>query len=347
MLKGKRRAAGMPAAAGGQETETMVRLEEINGKNVREILKLKVGEDQKSFVAPNDISLIEAYIAVSHHGKAFPFGIYDGDIPVGFCMIGFGADDDWEDAPAVAENSYNLWRLMIDERYQGKGYGKAAMKLIMDYVRSGPCGPAEYCWLSYEPENVRAKALYAAFGFRETGGFDGGEAIAVLKLRDDDTGEGIAGRDSGKRDAAEQPERATSADAETVAELACELWPENTAEEMAAEYRVLLADEEAAVFLFRTEGQTAGFAQCQLRHDYVEGTDTSPVGYLEGIYVREAYRRKRVACRLLAACQDWAKEHGCAEFASDCELTNTGSQSFHQAVGFTEANRIVAYVRKL
>ena len=163
----------------------MVRLEEINGKNVWEVLKLKVSEEQKAFVAPNDISIIEAYIAVSHHGKAFPFGIYDGEVPVGFCMIGFGTDDEWEDAPAVARDSYNLWRLMIDERYQGRGYGKAAMALILDFIRSGPCGPADICWLSYEPENQRAKALYASFGFRETGEFDGDEAIAVLKLQPD------------------------------------------------------------------------------------------------------------------------------------------------------------------
>ena len=161
----------------------MIRLEEINGKNVWEILKLKVGKNQQRFVAPNDVSIIEAYIALSHHGNAFPFGIYDGEIPVGFCMIGFGVDDDWEDAPAVAKDNYNIWRFMIDERHQGKGYGKAAMKLILDFIRSEPCGPAEACWLSYEPENERAKALYASFGFRETGAFDGDEAIALLKLQ--------------------------------------------------------------------------------------------------------------------------------------------------------------------
>ena len=172
----------------------MIRLAEINGKNVRDILKLRVGENQRHFVAPNDVSIIEAYIAVSHHGKAFPFGIYDDDVPVGFCMIGFGTDDDWKDAPAVAGGSYNLWRFMIDERYQGRGYGKAAMKLIVDYIRSEPCGPAEYCWLSYEPENEQAKALYAAFGFRETGEFDGDEAIAILKLQPDHTGEEIIRR---------------------------------------------------------------------------------------------------------------------------------------------------------
>lgn len=160
----------------------MIRLEKINGKNVWDILELHVGEAQKSFVASNDISIIEAFIALTHHGSAFPFGIYDDDLPVGFCMIGFGTDDEWEDAPAIARSSYNLWRLMIDERYQGKGYGRKAMKLIMDFIAGEPCGPAEYCWLSYEPENLAAKALYASFGFRETGERDGDEIIAILKL---------------------------------------------------------------------------------------------------------------------------------------------------------------------
>ena len=164
----------------------MIRLEEINGENVWDILKLHVNDTQRSFVAPNDVSIIEAYIAITHHGHAFPFGIYDDETPVGFCMIGFGADDDWADAPAIAKDNYNLWRFMIDERYQGKGYGKAAMKQIMDYISSGPCGPAEYCWLSYEPKNTAAKTLYASFGFAETGEWDGKEAIAVLKLKPQD-----------------------------------------------------------------------------------------------------------------------------------------------------------------
>ena len=164
----------------------MIRLVRISGKNVWEILKLRVSDAQKSFVAPNDISIIEAYIAVSHHGHAFPFGIYDDETPVGFCMIGFGADDDWEDAPAIAKGSYNLWRFMIDERYQRKGYGRAAMHLILDFIAGEPCGPAKYCWLSYEPENTAAKALYASFGFTETGEWDGGEVIAALKLNPTD-----------------------------------------------------------------------------------------------------------------------------------------------------------------
>ena len=160
----------------------MIRLEEINGKIIWDILKLRVSDAQKSFVASNDISIIEAYIALTSGGHAFPFGIYDEETPVGFCMIGYGTDDSWEDAPAVAQNSYNLWRFMIDRRYQGKGYGKAAMRLILDFIVTQPCGPAELCWLSYGPENTAAKALYAAFGFRETGEWDGDEVIAVIPL---------------------------------------------------------------------------------------------------------------------------------------------------------------------
>ncbi len=62
--------------------EKMIRLERTNGKNVWDILKLRVSDAQKSFVAPNDVSIIEAYIAITHHGQAFPFGIYDDETPV-------------------------------------------------------------------------------------------------------------------------------------------------------------------------------------------------------------------------------------------------------------------------
>lgn len=90
-----------------------------------------------------------------------------------------------------------------------------------------------------------------------------------------------------------------------------------------------------------------GFAQCQLRCDYVEGTIHSPVGYLEGIFVREDHRRTGVAGKLLAACEDWARAMGCREFASDCELPNTDSLAFHLRLGFTEANRIICFTKKL
>ena len=160
----------------------MLRLEKVNGKNMSDILALRVAKEQEDFVAANEISIIEAYIAETGNGHAFPFGIYENDTPIGFLMIGFDTDDYWDDAPSIAKGNYNLWRLMIDRKYQNTGYGKGALKLALDFIKSFPCGKAEYCWLSYEPENVVARKMYHSFGFTETGDMDGEEIIAVLKL---------------------------------------------------------------------------------------------------------------------------------------------------------------------
>lgn len=141
----------------------MLRLEKVNGKNVWEILKLSVSESQKSYVAANEISIIEAYTAITGNGYAFPFGIYDGDTPVGFLMIGFDVDDDWVDAPDIARGNYNLWRLMIDKDYQNRGFGRKAVQLALDFIKTFPCGEAENCRLSYEPKNEVARQLYRSF----------------------------------------------------------------------------------------------------------------------------------------------------------------------------------------
>lgn len=160
----------------------MLRLEKINKKNVWDILKLKVSESQKGFVATNNESIIEAYTTTIANGHVFPFGIYEEKKPVGFLMIGFDIDDDWVDAPKVAKGNYNIWRLMIDKTYQAKGFGKEALKLALDFIKTYPCGKAEYCWLSYEAENEVAKHLYNSFGFEETDEMDAGEIVAILKL---------------------------------------------------------------------------------------------------------------------------------------------------------------------
>lgn len=159
----------------------MVRLEKISYKNVWKILHLKVREEQADFVATNTESIVEAYLALAGGGTALPFAVYDDDTPVGFLMIGYGALD-WEDAPGIAYDNYCIWRLMIDERFQGRGFGRQALELALEYVKTAPCGKAEYCWLSYEPENVNAKALYRSMGFEETGEMDGDEIIAAKRI---------------------------------------------------------------------------------------------------------------------------------------------------------------------
>lgn len=136
-------------------------------------------------------------------------------------------------------------------------------------------------------------------------------------------------------------------DLSILAELAYQLWPDHTVEEMRSEFADTIAKPNAAFFLAYSEETAVGFAQCQLRHDYVEGTDSSPVGYLEGIYVADGYRKHGIARELLSACESWAKAKGCSEFASDCELDNVQSLQFHLNVGFEEANRIICFTKKL
>ena len=141
--------------------------------------------------------------------------------------------------------------------------------------------------------------------------------------------------------------KAVLSDAATVAMLAQQLWPHHETAQLQKEFEPLLADADAAVFLAFSDEAASGFAQCQLRSDYVEGTSSSPVGYLEGIFVLPDYQRQGIARALLTACENWAKLHGCSEFASDCELSNSESLLFHLNVGFHEANRIICFTKKL
>lgn len=130
--------------------------------------------------------------------------------------------------------------------------------------------------------------------------------------------------------------------------LAALLWPDTSAVEHYETLMPLVAGGNGAVMMAMDEADMPiGFAQCALRRDYVEGTCTSPVGYLEGVYVMSTQRRQGVARALVDACRAWAKEQGCTEFASDCELDNDASRAFHLAIGFAEANRIICFTQKL
>ena len=136
-------------------------------------------------------------------------------------------------------------------------------------------------------------------------------------------------------------------DLATIAQMAVVMWNSNSVEGLMSEFADVINSEEAQVFLKYIQDIPVGFAQCGLRHDYVEGTDSSPVGYLEGIFVKEEYRKQGYAKELLSACEQWAKKQGCAEFASDCELSNADSFAFHMGMGFEEANRIICFTKKL
>ena len=141
--------------------------------------------------------------------------------------------------------------------------------------------------------------------------------------------------------------KAEQRDCRILAEMAVQMWDCHTAGELEAEFSETLNDSDSAFFIGYAEDMPVGFAQCGLRSDYVEGTESSPVGYLEGIFVKEHYRKQGYAKKLLAVCEAWAKNMGCTEFASDCELCNTDSLQFHMAMGFTEANRIICFKKQL
>ena len=136
-------------------------------------------------------------------------------------------------------------------------------------------------------------------------------------------------------------------DTQVMTDLAMLLFPGHEYDALAQEMQEYASGAESAVFLAEEDGWPLAFAQCGLRHDYVEGTSSSPVGYLEGIYVHADTRRAGIASALVYACEQWAKAFGCTEFASDCELDNGLSIAFHLGAGFTEANRLVCFVKEI
>jgi diamine N-acetyltransferase len=154
----------------------------VDADNIWKIIKLSVKKEQEDFVATNTESVLEAYTMMESDYKTYPLGIYEGGKLVGFIMFGYGISEEEEEAPKISNHNYSIWRLMIDEKYQGQGLGKKAVETAITYFKTWPYGKAEYCWLSYEPENELARNLYHSLGFEESGEMCEDEIIAVLKL---------------------------------------------------------------------------------------------------------------------------------------------------------------------
>jgi len=123
------------------------------------------------------------------------------------------------------------------------------------------------------------------------------------------------------------------------------LWPECDAATHAAEMRAVVdAPQRYAQYIARSDvGAALGFAEASLRTDYVNGTRSSPVAFLEGLYVEPAVRRRGVARALVDAVRAWAGRVGCTELASDALLSNLESQAAHARLGFEETERVVCF----
>jgi diamine N-acetyltransferase len=154
------------------EIKKQVELVELTNDNFIGVMNLEVADNQKKFVAPNSVSM-----AVCHFSRyATMRGIFYGDEPVGFMML---AD------PVSGEEKFNgmyfLWRLMIDKDHQGKGYGEAALKMILEYVRNRP--DADYLYSSFEPGEFGPEKFYLEkMGFEKTGKMVGDEVMIRIKL---------------------------------------------------------------------------------------------------------------------------------------------------------------------
>lgn len=146
----------------------MVELREITKENYEECLRLKAAESQKAFVSSTVHSLAQAWV---YYDTAFPFAIYADDTMVGFIMLGY----------YEAGGYYTLWKFLIDEKYQNRGYGKKALRLGIDYLVNR--FQVKEIYTAYYETNRIARNLYASVGFCETGEIVGTEVGMKLIVR--------------------------------------------------------------------------------------------------------------------------------------------------------------------
>lgn len=144
-----------------------LKLRKIDESNFIECFNLSLGEGQDRFVSHPIRSLAQAYV---YYNQCTPFGIYSNDTILGYVMVIYDYD----------EETYNIWHMMIDEKYQGKGYGSIAIKLCIDYIKSKPFGSSNDVILTCNIDNSIAIHIYEKIGFKDTGERDDNELVMKL-----------------------------------------------------------------------------------------------------------------------------------------------------------------------
>jgi len=133
---------------------------------------------------------------------------------------------------------------------------------------------------------------------------------------------------------------------ESFVDLAADLWRELTRAELKKDFENFQKSPKFRYYGGFEGRQLIAFIFVSIRSDYVEGSESSPVVYIEGIYVTPSRRNKRIGARLVSICEDWGRENGCTEIGSDAEARNLGSIDFHESLGF-EKNEIVCFIKKI
>ncbi len=164
----------------------MIELREINHGNWMKCIELEITEEQLQYVNPNIFSLAEAYVhsdankkEAEEYYRCIPFAIYNEEEMIGFAMITYEKECDYDDKPA-----YEIYRIMIDKKHQGKGYGKEAIGLLLKYIRTFPYGEAERVYVEWHPDNKVSEKIFLAIGFTLFGTGEDGEVIARLNFND-------------------------------------------------------------------------------------------------------------------------------------------------------------------
>lgn len=132
----------------------MIELREITKENYEEILSLQVSKEQRGFVPTVEEALAQAWV---YRDTAYPFAVYAYGEPVGFIMLGYYEE----------KKQYTVWKFLIDEKHQHKGYGKAALRAAVEWLRQ--TFRVTEVFLGCAHENHIAEKLYASLGFMRTG----------------------------------------------------------------------------------------------------------------------------------------------------------------------------------
>lgn len=162
----------------------MIELKQINHDNWIECIELEVKDEQRQFVNPNIFSLAEAYVhsdankkEAEEYYRCIPFAIYNEGKMIGFTMLTYEKEYDFDDKPA-----YEIYRLMIDKDNQGKGFGRESLKLILDYIKTFPYGEVESVYASWHPDNKASEKVCLANGFVIVGKDEDGAVISRLSI---------------------------------------------------------------------------------------------------------------------------------------------------------------------
>lgn len=164
----------------------MIELRKIDHNNWLRCIALEVGEEQRQYVNPNLFSLAEAYVHsdankedAETYYRCIPFALYHKDEMIGFALITYEKEHDFDGKPA-----YELYRLMIDKKHQGHGYGREAIQILLAYIKTFPYGEAKCVYAEWHPENKASERLCTASGFLIVGTEDDGAVKARLELND-------------------------------------------------------------------------------------------------------------------------------------------------------------------